>query len=231
LALSPDGGYLYITGVNSNSLTVLSRNLTSGGAVPYGSLNFFGPNVVQEALSSANLNEAYGVTLSPDGKNIYVANYGDSSVTVFARDGSTGKFTTTPADRKVQGQAGVDGINGVFRVIISPDGAYVYTAAFDGNSVAGFQRDPASGALSGTPTTPGVFGPIVVTAANGIVAPATQTFSITIAPPASRRKRAFALCSSAIAPGSGTTIAPRPTAASSAIVNAPPRHTTRSAHA
>ncbi len=150
LALSPDGGYLYITGVNSKSLTVLRRNLTSGGAIPYGSLNFFGPSVVQETLSNTNLNGAYGVTLSPDGKNIYVANYFDSSVTAFARDGSTGTITATPVDRKVQGQAGVDGISGVFRVIISPDGAYVYTAAYNGSSVAVFQRDPSTGAL-GTP--------------------------------------------------------------------------------
>ena len=53
-----------------------------------------------------------------------------NSVTAFTRDGSTGKITATPVDRKVQGQAGVDGISGVFRVIISPDGAYVYTAAY-----------------------------------------------------------------------------------------------------
>src|SRR4029078_8463633 len=45
----------------------------------------------------------------------------------------------------------------------------------------------------------------------------------TIAAPASSRKRALADCSSAIAPGSGTTIAPNPTAASSATVRAPPR--------
>jgi CSLREA domain-containing protein len=145
LALSPDGGYLYITGVNSDSLTVLSRNLVSGSLNDSLTLR---PNVVQETLSSANLNGAYGVTLSPDGKNIYVANYGDYSLTAFARDGSTGKFTITPADRKVQGQAGVDGISGVFRVIISSDGAYVYTAAFFGDSVAVFQRDPATGALN-----------------------------------------------------------------------------------
>ncbi len=52
-----------------------------------------------------------------------------------------------------------------------------------------------------------------------------------VAAPASTRNRAFALCSSAIAPGSGTMIAPTPTAASSATVVAPPRQTTRSASA
>ena len=40
---------------------------------------------------------------------------------------------------------------------------------------------------------------------------------------ASTRNRALALCSSAMAPGSGTMIAPTPTAASSATVIAPPR--------
>ena len=51
------------------------------------------------------------------------------------------------------------------------------------------------------------------------------------AAPASTRNCALALCSSAIAPGSGTTIAPRPTAASSETVSAPPRQITKSAHA
>ena len=51
------------------------------------------------------------------------------------------------------------------------------------------------------------------------------------AAPASTRNCAFALCSSAIAPGSGTMIAATPTAASSATVIAPPRQRTTSASA
>ena len=76
LALSPDGGYLYITGVNSNSLTVLTRDLISG-SLSYGSLTHIGRMWYRRRSPATNLNGAYGITLSPDGKNIYVANYGD----------------------------------------------------------------------------------------------------------------------------------------------------------
>src|SRR5262245_8329750 len=46
------------------------------------------------------------------------------------------------------GQAGVDGLNGVFRVVVSPDGGHVYTASFDGNAVTAFRRDPTNGKLT-----------------------------------------------------------------------------------
>jgi 6-phosphogluconolactonase (cycloisomerase 2 family) len=57
-----------------------------------------------------------------------------------------------------QGDDGVDGLYGVFWVTISPDGRRLYAASTLGHSVAAFERDPKSGALTflekqrGTPT-------------------------------------------------------------------------------
>ena len=40
------------------------------------------------------------------------------------------------------------GLNGVFRVIVSPDGNFVYTAAYDSDAVCAFKRSAVDGKLT-----------------------------------------------------------------------------------
>ncbi|HEX9438076.1 MAG TPA: beta-propeller fold lactonase family protein, partial [Roseiflexaceae bacterium] len=139
IALSPDGQYGYISSINDNKVLVLNRNTTTG-ALEFAPLT--GPVQVYTSQASA----AYGIALSPDGANLYLAGYFSDSLEVLKRDAVNG--TLSFVERHVNGQLGVDGLNGVFRVTVSPDGAYVYTASYDDSAVTVFKRDQSTGKLT-----------------------------------------------------------------------------------
>jgi hypothetical protein len=101
------------------------------------------------------LENAYGITVSPDGLNVYVASYGDHAVAEFHRDPSTGalsEFACESDSTFQQGycSGGADGLENAIGVSVSADGQDVYVAAgsTSGNGdIAEFARDtrvPAS---------------------------------------------------------------------------------------
>jgi DNA-binding beta-propeller fold protein YncE len=95
------------------------------------------------------------VTVSPDGKTVYVASELSDAVAVFARNITTGALT------QLTGLAGCvsdDGTSGTCRdgkelttpqeVAVSPDGQSVYVDAVQSNAVDVFKRDTTTGALT-----------------------------------------------------------------------------------
>lgn len=140
IALSPDGRYGYVSSFIDNSVMVLGRN-SSTGALELQTL--LGPI---QTYTSASVSQAYGIALSPDGANLYLTGYVSDNLEVLKRDASTGRLTFV--ERHTNGQNGVAGLNGVFRVAVSPDGAYVYTASFSDSAVSVFKRDQSTGKLT-----------------------------------------------------------------------------------
>lgn len=90
--------------------------------------------------------DAVGVAVSPDGLNAYVASEADDAVVVFSRSPDTG--TLLYAERKEDGQGGVDGLREAGAVAVAPDGAHVYVAGAGDNAIAIFARHPATGVLT-----------------------------------------------------------------------------------
>ncbi|HEY1015524.1 MAG TPA: beta-propeller fold lactonase family protein [Herpetosiphonaceae bacterium] len=142
VVISPDGQYGYVSSILDNKVAVLRRNATTGELAldP-----LIGPAQIFSA-APADLSQAYGMALSPDGAQLYLAGYGSDTLLVLSRDAASGALAQAEVHR--QGQGGVDGLNGVFRVAASPDGAHLYAASFDGNAVAAFRRAPATGGLT-----------------------------------------------------------------------------------
>ncbi len=139
IALSPDGKYAYVSGVTDDSVVVLARNKTTGDLV-----DFFGGPMFRQQFTNPNLNGAYGLAVSPDGKNVYVTGYSSDSLLTLKRDASTGQVSFA----QVLSTTTTSGLNGVFRVIVSPDGRFVYTAAYDGDATCAFERSASDGALT-----------------------------------------------------------------------------------
>ncbi|MCX5673192.1 MAG: beta-propeller fold lactonase family protein, partial [Planctomycetota bacterium] len=139
VTLSPDGKHVYAAGAEDNAVAVFSRDTKTG------QLSF--QQVLKDGEGGVDgLAGAYSVTISGDGKHVYVAGFHDNAVAVFSRDTKTGQlsFRQVLKDRV----DGVDGLAGATSVTVSPDGKHVYAAGLGDNAVAVFSRDTRTGQLS-----------------------------------------------------------------------------------
>ncbi len=139
VAVSPDGKHVYAAGPEGDTVAVFGRDETSG------QLSFV--EVLRDGQDGADgLNGAYSIKVSPDGGHVYVASYAEDALGVYARDSASGRLTLVEVLR--DSAAGVDGLDRVRRVAVSPDGLNVYTAAFDDDGLGVFARDPGTGGLT-----------------------------------------------------------------------------------
>lgn len=139
LAVSPDGRHVYATAYASGTVTVFRRDAGTGV------LTFL--QVIREGAGAVEgLNGASGITVSPDGRSVYVAGQLRETLTVFSRNDATGGLTHF--QEFVDNMNGVDGLNSVVDVIVSPDGRFVYGAGSGEDEVPFFARDLKTGALT-----------------------------------------------------------------------------------
>ena len=136
VALSPDGKNVYV------ARAVFSRDLSTGF------LTFVEAH--KESIDGVEgLDGPYDVAVSPDGASVYVVDSESDALAVFARHPDTGALTFVEAI--VNGVGGVEGLDAVLAVAVSPDGEYVYTASNPSakdDALVVFSRDPSTGALT-----------------------------------------------------------------------------------
>jgi DNA-binding beta-propeller fold protein YncE len=177
VTVSPDGRSVY-TISNDQSLGIFARNRRSGRLTYRGCItgatgpNSTGKRRVCRPIPTATpifdgthsgLGGPATLTVSPDGRFVYVAARADAAVSTFARagDGSlsfqgclTGGITAVVSGfASACTPVGPDnshgsGLRGVKRIVLSPDGASLYASSPGKSSVAEFQRDPNSGQLT-----------------------------------------------------------------------------------
>lgn len=184
LNISPDGKFLYVTGIDDAAITVFERNLISGelsfvevqrdytdsidepfipysltispdGEFLYGSgvngvIAVFRRNTNTGELSLVELQEdaasdaeglagVNSITISPNGRFLYAAIFPDDAVAVFRRDVTTGKLTFIEIQE--DNTNGVDGLDGIFSLATSPDSKFIYAAGFGDSAVAVFSQN------------------------------------------------------------------------------------------
>ena len=139
VAVSPDGRHIYVANGVGNEVSVFRRDEPSGKAL-------FIQLLSDNTDGVDGLSEAFGLTVSADGKFVYVASHTDDAVAVFSRDPITGTLTFEEA--KFDGLAGVNGLNGASFVAISPDTTNLYVASADEDAVAVFTRNKTTGKLT-----------------------------------------------------------------------------------
>jgi len=91
VAVSPDGHHVYAVGYSDRSVTVLSRDATSGELT-----------VVQLASDAGA--GPYSAVVSPDGRHVYATAIGGDVLTVFQRDQSPVHYATLDAGQVVTGR-------------------------------------------------------------------------------------------------------------------------------
>ncbi|MBI4673789.1 MAG: beta-propeller fold lactonase family protein [Chloroflexi bacterium] len=142
VAVSPDGRNVYAIGLSDDAIVTFTRNTTTG-ALTWVAMHKDGVGGVD------GLNEANFVTLSPDGKHVYVTSSEDDALVVFTRNATTGALTF--AKMYKHGVGGVDGLNRVMSATVSPDGKFLYTTSDPSSRddpVVLFRRDANPGLLT-----------------------------------------------------------------------------------
>jgi 6-phosphogluconolactonase (cycloisomerase 2 family) len=127
--VSPDGSHVYAVGYLDWTVSVFGR------APGTGALTF-----VQRLVGGAGglepLAGPTGLAVGPGGARVYVASATGDSLLVFMRDPVSGALTF--AEAWSDGVGDVDGVGGVLSVVVAPDDANIYSAAYFDNSVAAF---------------------------------------------------------------------------------------------
>jgi DNA-binding beta-propeller fold protein YncE len=207
LAISPDGASVYATD-GRGGIAVLRRasdgSLSQSTAPQTGCITEDGNDEddlpsPMACIDGKGLTAPNAITVSPDGKQVYVADNTSSGVTVLNRDSTTGELsqsTSTGGCVSENGNDGADmGVCGLGRALVtpgmvrvSPDGLNVYVSAFLSNGVAVFQRDPTTGELTqlagmaGCVTEDGSERPDGPTGACGVARGLEQAFGIALSP-------------------------------------------------
>lgn len=86
------------------------------------------------------------MNFSPEGKHLYVFTLNSNKIYIYERNADTGNLTLLSTI--VDGENGVDGLQYMKQIIISPDGKNAYTTADGDHAVSVFNRDASSGLLT-----------------------------------------------------------------------------------
>lgn len=154
IAISPAGNSLYVVTQGSNDLVEFTRNATTGLLSESGciSAEAASPCATKEAKGLAT---PYGVTISPDGKNVYVASLGSEAIGEFSRN-PEGTLAAIAGNECIGGAGSgcpvhtAIGLHEVVSTVVSSDGADLYAAAGakdPESDVAAFERESSTGAL------------------------------------------------------------------------------------
>ncbi len=135
---SQDGRYVYVTGSVEDAVSVFATSTPT--ALTFVETERDGVNGVE------GIDGADGIALSPDGKHLYVTGFFDASIAVFSRDATGGGITF--ASVVTESVGGVDGLTGIDKVVVSPDGRHVYATGGIDDAVAAFTRNTTTGALA-----------------------------------------------------------------------------------
>jgi DNA-binding beta-propeller fold protein YncE len=132
IIMSADGTSVYVTNnIASGTVSIFTRNTSTGVLTSAGT------------ISTGTSSSPFGLCISPDGSNVYVANNGNNTLSIFTRNTSTGALTSAGTIATQVAPAGV---------AISPDGLNVYATNNTSGTVSIFTRNTSTGALSGSTT-------------------------------------------------------------------------------
>jgi 6-phosphogluconolactonase (cycloisomerase 2 family) len=136
VAVSPDARSVYVTGSEDDAVTAFAvredgsldavATYSDGGAI--------------DGLAGAR-----GVTVSPDGRHVYVTGSSENAIAAFARDAADGSLAFV--EREIAGAAFAEFL-APRNPVVSPDGLHVYVATAASDTVTWLGRSATTGALA-----------------------------------------------------------------------------------
>lgn len=126
--VSSDSEYVYVGALTSNAVTVFSRNRYSGLLTQ-----------IQTISDGTNLAGVWTLTLSPDGKNLYIGVA--EGLVVYNVDPATGLLSFS---QNIDNAT----LTSVRSIAITPNGQYLYATAVTDNALNIFTRNTSTGQLT-----------------------------------------------------------------------------------
>lgn len=147
LAASPDGLHVYAGGFDDDAVLVFKVDR-------FDSVLRFVQKVDSSTAADVLMNGVSAITVSPDGRQVYVGTVYDKSINVFDRDSKTGELTFVESlqeDGVDSYGSTIDGLSrffsyGIDELVFSPDGYFLY-AANNWVGHAYFERNKLDGKL------------------------------------------------------------------------------------
>jgi DNA-binding beta-propeller fold protein YncE len=165
VVVSPDGKSAYAIATEDDAVIRFDRDLDTGALFSLGCISGETESDDCELIPSATsqghdsgLDAPFGLALSADGTSLYVAARDDDAVARFTRDPDTGGLTyegcisgESASDCTHVPSATTDGLDSgldeLYALAVSPDGASVYAVSERDDAVVRFTRDTDTGAL------------------------------------------------------------------------------------
>jgi uncharacterized repeat protein (TIGR01451 family) len=141
LVFSADGQHAYAAGVFESQAAVraFNRDPVSGDLIDAQLLR-------QGVDGVTGIRGASDLALSSDGRFLFVAGSQSDAIVVFERDTMTGDLTIL--DQYQAGDLGIQGLGGVHRLLIGPEGQFLYAASLSDQALSVFAIDTMDGTLT-----------------------------------------------------------------------------------
>ncbi|AKS42488.1 beta-propeller fold lactonase family protein [Wenzhouxiangella marina] len=140
VAFSPDQAHLVVASAEADALVVFALDADAGSLVFVEAL-FNGEGPEGQTGTVFDLDEPVRIRFAPDGERLFVAARSSNALTVFGRQAVTGRLNWLESWGSGLNGLPVNAMDGVSDLVVSPDGAYVYAAATQNNSIGIFRRD------------------------------------------------------------------------------------------
>jgi DNA-binding beta-propeller fold protein YncE len=136
VAISSDGADVYVVAQAANNVVEFSRNPETGLLTKLGCITHEAASSECATTGAKGLNLPYGVTVSPDGANVYVTGFADDAVAEFKREAS-GELTQLATPNNCISETSASecgtttgvGLKEAIGLAVSPDGKDLYVAA------------------------------------------------------------------------------------------------------
>lgn len=186
IAVSPDGGHVYVASSQSDAIAIFTRNRQSGALVQAkGAAGCIAAKGAFGCATAIGLDEPNSVAISPNGRSLYATSRLGNSITAFVRNPKTGALRQLPPPLAgcISGAPIPGCVTGLALVapdvvVVSPDGNNVYVGSFFGNAVASFARNPSTGALTQLAGTAACIAEATAGCATGIALKAVEGLAI-----------------------------------------------------
>lgn len=146
VAVSPDDHDVYVTSLLSNSVTSFTRGSSGRLTQQTGTSACVVYRLAVGCSLGRALDAPEGLVVSPDGADVYAAGFTSGAIAVLNRSATGGALMQKPrragclATGAVADCSRAHALRGVSSLALSPDGRFLYSAAFASNAVGIFKR-------------------------------------------------------------------------------------------